>query len=163
LFAFLHLIARNGNCRQSIYICAIKLTTSQLTQVTAVLGAQWGMYSRLFFCTRATIYIYREIYILLSYLAKLIIKGDEGKGKIVDVLAHKFDVCARFNGGSNAGHTIVVDKKKFAFHLMPSGILNPSATCIIGNGCVIHLPTLEKELQSLEANGVTWKGAYHQD
>jgi len=100
-------------------------TVSKLTQVTAVLGAQWG---------------------------------DEGKGKIVDVLAHAFDVCARYNGGSNAGHTIIADGKKFAFHLLPSGILNPKAECIIGNGCVVHLPTLEKELAALEANGVSWKG-----
>jgi len=64
----------------------------------------------------------------------------------------------RFNGGSNAGHTIVVDGKKFAFHLMPSGILNPSAICVIGNGCVIHLPSLFIELQNLKDQGVNYEG-----
>jgi adenylosuccinate synthase len=84
--------------------------------------------------------------------------GDEGKGKIVDILSQKYEICARYNGGSNAGHTIVVDSKKFAFHLMPSGIINPTARCIIGNGCVVHLQTLVKELHELEHNGVDWKG-----
>jgi len=83
--------------------------------------------------------------------------GDEGKGKIVDVLCPQFDVCARYNGGSNAGHTIVVDGKKFAFHLMPSGILNPSCLCLIGHGCVVHLPTFFKELQQLDEKGVDYK------
>jgi len=84
--------------------------------------------------------------------------GDEGKGKIVDALAHTYDICARVNGGSNAGHTIVVDGKKYAFHLMPSGILNPHMKCIIGNGCVIHLSTFAKELKQLDAQGINYKG-----
>jgi len=84
--------------------------------------------------------------------------GDEGKGKIVDDLSQVYDICARYNGGSNAGHTIVVDGIKYAFHLMPSGILHPKAKCIIGNGCVVHLATLLKELKSLEEKGVDYKG-----
>jgi len=84
--------------------------------------------------------------------------GDEGKGKIVDVLAQEYDVCGRFNGGSNAGHTIFVNDVKFAFHLMPSGILNPTMECIIGNGCVVHLPTLFKELQQLDDKKVKYEG-----
>jgi adenylosuccinate synthase len=65
--------------------------------------------------------------------------GDEGKGKLVDILAAKYDVCARFNGGSNAGHTIVVDKTKYAFHLLPCGILYPQCKNLLGNGVVVHL------------------------
>jgi len=84
--------------------------------------------------------------------------GDEGKGKIVDSLSQQYEVCARYNGGSNAGHTIVVDNVKYAFHLMPSGILNPKGKVIIGNGCVVHLPTLIKELRDLESKGVSYKG-----
>ena len=65
--------------------------------------------------------------------------GDEGKGKLVDILSKDYDVCARFNGGSNAGHTIVVNKIKYAFHLLPCGILYPKCTNILGNGVVVHL------------------------
>lgn len=75
--------------------------------------------------------------------------GDEGKGKLVDILATKYDICARFNGGSNAGHTLVVDGEKFAMHLLPCGVLNKHCTNIIGNGVVVHVPTLVQELQSL--------------
>jgi len=84
--------------------------------------------------------------------------GDEGKGKIVDIISQTFDICARFNGGSNAGHSIVVDNVKYAFHLLPSGILSPKVHCIIGNGCVVHLPTLFHELEQLEKNGVQFAG-----
>ena len=80
--------------------------------------------------------------------------GDEGKGKVVDILAQEYDCCVRFNGGSNAGHTIKVKDVKFAFHLMPSGILNENGTCLIGNGCVVHIPTLLKEMQQLEERKV---------
>ncbi len=65
--------------------------------------------------------------------------GDEGKGKLVDILAKDYDICARFNGGSNAGHTIVVDGHKYAFHLLPCGILYPKTTNVLGNGVVVHL------------------------
>jgi len=84
--------------------------------------------------------------------------GDEGKGKIVDVLSETYDICARCNGGSNAGHTIVVNKVKYAFHLVPSGILNPNSVCLIGNGCVIHFATLVKELKQLDEKGINYKG-----
>jgi adenylosuccinate synthase len=73
--------------------------------------------------------------------------GDEGKGKLVDILAADYDVCARFNGGSNAGHTIVVDKVKYAFHLLPCGILYPKCQNILGNGVVVHLQTMFQELE----------------
>ena len=65
--------------------------------------------------------------------------GDEGKGKLVDILAKDYDVCARFNGGSNAGHTIVVDKVKYALHLLPCGILYPRCMNVLGNGVVAHI------------------------
>jgi adenylosuccinate synthase len=69
--------------------------------------------------------------------------GDEGKGKLVDAMAQTFDVVARAQGGANAGHTIYSpDGTKHALHLMPCGILNPKAKCVIGNGCVVHLPTV---------------------
>lgn len=84
--------------------------------------------------------------------------GDEGKGKLVDIMSKGFDIVARCQGGSNAGHTIVVDGKKFAFHLLPSGILQQETTCLIGNGVVIHLPTFFKELASLDEKGIDYKG-----
>lgn len=122
--------------------------------------------------------------------------GDEGKGKLVDMLSQEYSVCARVAGGSNAGHTIVVDVrthvlrcmiddpamedqfsftvwlcmygyviiiglsqgKKYKFHLVPSGILNRNSTCVIGNGVVVHVPSLLEELKQLEEAGVEWKG-----
>jgi adenylosuccinate synthase len=84
--------------------------------------------------------------------------GDEGKGKLTDILAEKYDICARFNGGDNAGHTIVVDKKKFAFHLLPSGMLNQGTTNMIGNGVVVNLVSLKKELKGLDDAGINYKG-----
>jgi len=84
--------------------------------------------------------------------------GDEGKGKLVDILSERYDIIARCQGGSNAGHTIVVNGKKFAFHLLPSGILHPMTVCLIGNGVVLHLPTLFKELASLDEKGIEYKG-----
>lgn len=85
--------------------------------------------------------------------------GDEGKGKLVDVLAKHFDIVARCQGGANAGHTIYnAEGKKFALHLVPSGILNEETLCVIGNGVVVHLPGLFKEIDGLESNGVPCKG-----
>jgi len=78
--------------------------------------------------------------------------GDEGKGKLVDLLASKFSVCCRFNGGANAGHTLVIEGKKFAFHLLPCGIMNPNCVNVIGNGVVLHIPTLMKEIEALSAS-----------
>jgi len=84
--------------------------------------------------------------------------GDEGKGKLVDLLANKCDIVARFNGGANAGHTLVVDGKKFAFHLLPCGMLYEDTTNIIGNGVVVHVPTLLEELRSLDEAKINHEG-----
>ena len=84
--------------------------------------------------------------------------GDEGKGKLTDILAQKYDICARFNGGDNAGHTIVAEGKKYAFHLLPSGMLNQKTVNVIGNGVVVNLLSLKKELSSLDKSGVDYKG-----
>ena len=81
--------------------------------------------------------------------------GDEGKGKIVDVLAEKADMIVRFQGGDNAGHTIVIDGKKFKLHLIPSGIFFPEKISVIGNGVVVNPKSLVKELEYLHAEGVS--------
>ena len=80
--------------------------------------------------------------------------GDEGKGKIVDVFTPQYDIVARFQGGPNAGHTIVINQEKFVLHLIPSGIFHPHITCLIGNGVVIDPVTLRKEIEQLEENGI---------
>lgn len=80
--------------------------------------------------------------------------GDEGKGKLVDILAGKMQFVARFGGGANAGHTIVVDGQKVVLHQLPSGVLHPQTKNVIGNGCVVHLPTLIEEMDELEKSGV---------
>jgi adenylosuccinate synthase len=84
--------------------------------------------------------------------------GDEGKGKLVDILSGRYEICARVAGGSNAGHTIVVNGKKFKFHLVPSGILNPGTKCIVGNGVVVHLRGFLEEIKALEAAGIDYNG-----
>ncbi|MHC3993487.1 adenylosuccinate synthase [Thiomicrolovo sp. ZZH C-3] len=76
--------------------------------------------------------------------------GDEGKGKIVDLLAQKYDAVARYQGGHNAGHTIWVDGTKYALHLIPSGVLNPEAINIIGNGVVVSPAALIKEMKQFD-------------
>ncbi|KAI0782249.1 Adenylosuccinate synthetase [Abortiporus biennis] len=102
-----------------------------MSGVTVVLGAQWG---------------------------------DEGKGKLVDILAADIDVCARCAGGNNAGHTIVVPvgpekvHKTFAFHLLPSGLVNPKCTGVIGSGVVVHVPSFFEELDALESQGLDCTG-----
>ena len=80
--------------------------------------------------------------------------GDEGKGKVVDLLTDQVSMVARFQGGHNAGHTLVIDGVKTALHLIPSGILRDNVTCIIGNGVVLAPDALFKEMRELEANGV---------
>ena len=80
--------------------------------------------------------------------------GDEGKGKIVDLLTDKASLVARFQGGHNAGHTLVIDGKKTALHLIPSGILRDHVTCVIGNGVVLAPDALLKEINMLEERGV---------
>jgi len=99
----------------------------KLSQVTAVLGAQWG---------------------------------DEGKGKLVDVLARRYDIIGRFNGGSNAGHTIVVGDKKYAFHLVPSAVLHPKCECLLGNGVVVNLESLATELEELDKGSIDYRGRF---
>lgn len=84
--------------------------------------------------------------------------GDEGKAKITDLLSTNADLIVRFQGGCNAGHTVVVDDKTFKFHLVPSGILYKGKTCFIGSGCVIHPETLQKEVDELKSNGVDLSG-----
>ena len=84
--------------------------------------------------------------------------GDEGKGKIVDMLTPHFAAVARYQGGHNAGHTVYVEGKKFVLHLIPSGILHPGVTCIIGNGVVIDPQALFKEVDELAKLGVPVDG-----
>ncbi|MEP6599099.1 MAG: adenylosuccinate synthase [Actinomycetota bacterium] len=80
--------------------------------------------------------------------------GDEGKGKATDLLGSRVDAVVKFNGGNNAGHTIVIGKQKYALHLLPSGILTPGCTPIIGNGVVVDLGVLFEEIDALDARGV---------
>ncbi|MDO9380865.1 MAG: adenylosuccinate synthase [Nocardioidaceae bacterium] len=80
--------------------------------------------------------------------------GDEGKGKATDVLGSRVDYVVKFNGGNNAGHTVVVGDQKYALHLLPSGILTPGCTPVIGNGVVVDLSVLFEELDALSARGV---------
>ena len=80
--------------------------------------------------------------------------GDEGKGKIVDILTAKHDVIVRYNGGANAGHTVVVGDEKYALHLIPSGILYEDKLCVIGNGVVVDPLQLIKEIDALRGRGI---------
>ena len=81
--------------------------------------------------------------------------GDEGKAKITDLLAQNADFITRFQGGSNAGHTVVANGKKYAFHLVPSGILYENKTCMIGAGCVIKPKDLEEEIEGIISQGIS--------
>jgi adenylosuccinate synthase len=80
--------------------------------------------------------------------------GDEGKGKITDMLAAESDVVARYSGGDNAGHTVTVGNERFALHLIPSGILHPGVTCLLGGGMVVNPKTLLSEMDGLSARGI---------
>ena len=80
--------------------------------------------------------------------------GDEGKGKIVDLLTSEVDMVVRFQGGNNAGHTVIVDGKKYVLHVVPSGILHPGKMCIIGNGVVLDPASFFEELDALAALGL---------
>ena len=84
--------------------------------------------------------------------------GDEGKGKATDVLGSRVDYVVKFNGGNNAGHTVVIGQgetqQKYALHLLPSGILTPGCTPVIGNGVVVDLGVLFEEIDGLEKRGV---------
>jgi adenylosuccinate synthase len=80
--------------------------------------------------------------------------GDEGKGKATDLLAEQIDYVVKFNGGNNAGHTVVIGNEKYALHLLPSGILTPGVTPVISNGVVIDLSVLFEEIDALNARGI---------
>ncbi len=80
--------------------------------------------------------------------------GDEGKGKVVDLLTEKADLVVRFQGGNNAGHTLVVEGKKFIFHIIPSGILYEDKKCLIGNGLVVDPAVLLEEMENLKKSGI---------
>ena len=84
--------------------------------------------------------------------------GDEGKGKVIDILAENFDYVVRYQGGNNAGHTVVIGDEKFILHLIPSGILHKKKICIIGNGVVINPKALIEEIDKLESEGISVKG-----
>jgi adenylosuccinate synthase len=84
--------------------------------------------------------------------------GDEGKGKVVDTLAEHFDIVARYQGGANAGHTVYVCGKKFILQLLPTGIVRPDKTAVIGNGVVVDPEALLREIKAVEGNGVSVDG-----
>ena len=81
--------------------------------------------------------------------------GDEGKGKITDMLAKDADIVIRFQGGANAGHTIINDYGRFSLHLLPSGVFYPQTTCILGNGVALDLESLWTEIEAVRAQGVS--------
>ena len=81
--------------------------------------------------------------------------GDEGKGKVVDVLAEHFDIVARYQGGANAGHTVFVGQQKYVLQLLPTGIIRPDKIAAIGNGVVLDPEALQKEIRKLEEAGTT--------
>ncbi len=81
--------------------------------------------------------------------------GDEGKGKIIDLLSEKADMVIRSQGGNNAGHTVVNAGQEFRFHLIPSGILYPTTTCVIGNGVVLDPRVLLEEMQQVQSRGIS--------
>jgi len=84
--------------------------------------------------------------------------GDEGKGKIVDLFTDHFDIITRYQGGHNAGHTVIIEGRKYILHLIPSGILHPGKICVIGNGVVIDPVALSSEIEELQAGGIDCKG-----
>jgi adenylosuccinate synthase len=79
--------------------------------------------------------------------------GDEGKGKVVDLFTEDADIIVRYQGGNNAGHTLVVDGAKTVLHLVPSGALHPNKLCVIGNGVVVDPEVLIEEIRELKAQG----------
>jgi adenylosuccinate synthase len=84
--------------------------------------------------------------------------GDEGKGKVVDILAEHCDIVVRYNGGANAGHTVTVGDSKFALHLLPSGSVRPNTVCVIGNAVVVDPEVLIKEIETLAEKNITLDG-----
>src|SRR5215813_2171336 len=85
--------------------------------------------------------------------------GDEGKGKIVDLFADRFDIVARYQGGHNVGHTVFIGENKYVLKLIPSGILRPGKKAVIGNGLVVDPAALLAEIETLESAGVQVKGS----
>ena len=81
--------------------------------------------------------------------------GDEGKGKVVDILAERSDVVVRYSGGANAGHTVVIDDSKFALHLLPSGAIRPNVKCVIANGVVVDPEVLINEIDGLAQKNIS--------
>lgn len=81
--------------------------------------------------------------------------GDEGKGRVIDLLAGEADVVVRYQGGNNAGHTVVADQGKFILNLIPSGILHDGVICVLGDGMVVDLEHLEDEIAKLRQKGVS--------
>ncbi|KAI4187722.1 MAG: hypothetical protein L6R41_002624 [Letrouitia leprolyta] len=84
--------------------------------------------------------------------------GDEGKGKLTDILCAKASLCARAQGGNNAGHTIVANGQTYDFHILPSGLVNPKCMNLVGSGCVVHIPSFFKELDTLNKKGLETQG-----
>jgi len=84
--------------------------------------------------------------------------GDEGKGKVVDILAEHYDIVVRYGGGANAGHTVVIGNDKFALHLLPSGAVRPNVSCVIANGVVVDPDILIKEIDALAQKNITLDG-----
>src|SRR5208283_519550 len=84
--------------------------------------------------------------------------GDEGKGKLIDILSKDVDITVRYQGGNNAGHTVIVGTKEYVFHLVPSAILHPQKICVIANGVVIDPKALLEEIDALKKRGLPMKG-----
>ena len=107
-----------------------------------------------------TVYKLKAVSLLLNVMTKNISAvlglswGDEGKGKIVDALAHNFNIVMRFNGGGNAGHTIVLGEKVFKLHHIPGGIFTAGVQNIIGRKCVVDVFDIIEEIQQLQTGGV---------
>lgn len=80
--------------------------------------------------------------------------GDEGKGRVIDLLAEQADIVVRYQGGNNAGHTVVTDQGKFVLNLLPSGILHPDVVCVLGDGMVVDLEHLSNEISQIQAKGI---------
>ncbi len=87
--------------------------------------------------------------------------GDEGKGKIVDILAETSDIVVRYGGGANAGHTVVADGQKFALHILPSGSVRPGVDCVVANGVVVDPEVLLGEIEQLQSKGIRLQGRLH--